>query len=304
MGETAKRIFSGAVLLGIVTMAIRYSEPLFWLPVVLVVLAVVLLGLYEFYTLADRGIDGRPLRKTGLLFAVLFAVSFYGMLLDAQRIYSIEELPSVLESIARIGSFSLFALLFFLVFFVMMFQLFFRPIDGAIYSISATLAGLLYAGFPVLHAILYFSFTNAAAYLVFAILITAMTDAGAYFAGRWFGRHNAGLKVSPRKTYEGYLGGFVSAILGAAVFVSFAGAWMGDASFTYPEATVLAMCLSAVSVVGDLTESVLKRDAKMKDSASLIPGHGGVLDLADALFFTIPVLYYYLHYKQFFGYPV
>jgi phosphatidate cytidylyltransferase len=145
-------------------------------------------------------------------------------------------------------------------------------------------------------------------YLLFVVLGTTMTDIGAYFVGKFFGRHNAGLKVSPKKTYEGYAGGLVAAAVSLVLYIQIVPGLMG---LGYPESfpgiletVVISLLLSFASIAGDLSESALKRDAKIKDSASLIPGHGGFLDLADALFFTVPLFYYYLTIRQSLGISV
>jgi len=99
----------------------------------------------------------------------------------------------------------------------------------------------------------------------------------------------------------------------SAILISFVSLWAwnkyacaGDTcvSIGYLEAGVLAFFTSIVSILGDLTESAMKRDAQTKDSASIIPGHGGVLDLIDAMLFTIPAGYYYLYFKTIMGYSV
>lgn len=125
-----------------------------------------------------------------------------------------------------------------------------------------------------------------------------MTDAGAYFGGRWFGSHPAGLAISPKKTWEGYVTGIFTAIGSVFIFnIIWEYSTGTSAAVKGLEVFLISAILSFVSVIGDLLESAMKRDAKIKDSGSLIPGHGGILDLADALLITIPILYYYLQIK-------
>lgn len=118
--------------------------------------------------------------------------------------------------------------------------------------------------------------------VVFVLLLAAAADVGAYFAGRRFGRRKLAPRVSPNKTWEGFLGGLIAA---GAVAVA------GDAWFGLPPAAFLPLCVAAVlaSVVGDLTESLFKRQAGLKDSGHLLPGHGGVLDRIDSLCAAVPV---------------
>jgi phosphatidate cytidylyltransferase len=118
--------------------------------------------------------------------------------------------------------------------------------------------------------------------VIFVLLLTAAADVGAYFAGRRFGRRKLAPRVSPNKTWEGFLGGLVAAGIVAVA---------GDAWFGLPPAAFLPLCVATVlaSVVGDLTESLFKRQAGLKDSGHLLPGHGGVLDRIDSLCAAVPV---------------
>ena len=124
---------------------------------------------------------------------------------------------------------------------------------------------------------------RGAEWVLFCLLLVWMADIGAYFAGRRFGRRRLAPEVSPGKTWEGVLGG-VAACIPVAVGGSF---W-----FSVPLGGFLVLCLAAVacSIVGDLTESLLKRFAGVKDSGTLFPGHGGVMDRIDSLTAAAPVL--------------
>jgi phosphatidate cytidylyltransferase len=118
--------------------------------------------------------------------------------------------------------------------------------------------------------------------LLFLILLVVAADVGAYFAGRSFGRNKLAPRVSPGKTWEGVLGGFVAAALMAGVGVL----W-----FKVDAARFLALCIVVVvaSIIGDLTESLFKRHAGLKDSGRLLPGHGGLLDRVDSVTAAAPV---------------
>jgi phosphatidate cytidylyltransferase len=118
--------------------------------------------------------------------------------------------------------------------------------------------------------------------LLFLILLVVAADVGAYFAGRSFGRNKLAPRVSPGKTWEGVLGGFVAAALMAAV-----GVWW----FKVDAPRFLALCIVVVvaSIIGDLTESLFKRHAGLKDSGRLLPGHGGLLDRVDSVTAAAPV---------------
>ncbi|KGD83369.1 CDP-diglyceride synthetase [Pantoea stewartii subsp. indologenes] len=121
-------------------------------------------------------------------------------------------------------------------------------------------------------------------WLLFVMFLVWGADSGAYMFGKLFGRHKLAPKVSPGKTWEGFLGGLVSSALIAVLFASFA-------PLTIPTGT-LVMCAvmsTLASVLGDLTESMFKREAGIKDSGNLIPGHGGILDRIDSLTAAVPV---------------
>jgi phosphatidate cytidylyltransferase len=124
--------------------------------------------------------------------------------------------------------------------------------------------------------------------LSFFFLVIMSADSAAYYGGRMFGSHKLAPGISPGKTWEGAIAGMMMSLLAAAL----AHVWF------FPElplklALPLAAVMNILSVVGDLTESALKRSAGAKDTASILPGHGGVLDRLDSLLFNAPVIYYF-----------
>jgi phosphatidate cytidylyltransferase len=149
---------------------------------------------------------------------------------------------------------------------------------------SAALAGLL-ALVPAWLALvrLRFAVPRGAEWMIFTLVLVFAADIGAFFAGRRFGRLRLAPAVSPGKTWEGVLGG---AAMSAVVAVA------GSLWFGVPLHSFLPLCLAAVafSIVGDLTESLLKRFAGLKDSGTLFPGHGGVMDRIDSVTGAAPVL--------------
>ena len=122
-------------------------------------------------------------------------------------------------------------------------------------------------------------------WLLTALAIVWAADSGAYFAGRHFGRHKLAPRISPNKTIEGLLGGMVAGLLAAAAFGAIAGATMAQ----MPALLGVAAVTVLASVLGDLFESLLKRQAGAKDSGNVIPGHGGVLDRIDGVLAALPV---------------
>lgn len=153
-------------------------------------------------------------------------------------------------------------------------------------SWAAAIAGVL-ALVPAWIALmrLRLDFENGAEWVLFALLLVQVADIGAFFAGRRFGRHRLAPNVSPGKTWEGVIGGVVASVIVALI---------GSARFNVPLVQFLPLCIAVVgfSIVGDLTESLLKRFAGLKDSGRLFPGHGGVMDRIDSVTGAAPVLFF------------
>lgn len=126
--------------------------------------------------------------------------------------------------------------------------------------------------------------SNGHRWLLTALATVWAADTGAYFSGRHLGRHKLAPRVSPNKTIEGMVGGVIAGTLVAMGFATFAGAPAGD----LPKVALVAAAAVLFSVIGDLYESLLKRHAGKKDSGTLIPGHGGVLDRVDAMLAALP----------------
>lgn len=136
-------------------------------------------------------------------------------------------------------------------------------------------------------AVYLLSFPRGGLLMVCMILIVATADIGAYFSGKRFGRHKLAEDVSPAKTWEGFWGGMLAVLLLALLFWSLLPPQMAHVSLAAVVAVTLATALA--SVVGDLTVSMVKRHSKVKDSGSLLPGHGGILDRLDSICAAAPV---------------
>lgn len=154
---------------------------------------------------------------------------------------------------------------------------------------SRAFFGVAYVGFLAAHLLLLHQLSEGSSWILVLTAITAGSDSGAYYCGRRFGRHKLCPLVSPNKTIEGALGGLVVAVVVAvcmAMLLHLQVSWF----FLIPA----AILLTGVGIVGDLTESIIKRATGTKDSGTLLGGHGGVLDRVDSLLFAAPVLYYLL----------
>jgi phosphatidate cytidylyltransferase len=122
----------------------------------------------------------------------------------------------------------------------------------------------------------------------FTFFLVWSTDTFAYLIGRGFGHYPLAPKVSPNKTIEGSIGGLLGCFFVGLIFMF----WMGEVPFLH--IIILSLIVGIVGQIGDLFESSLKRSAGIKDSGSLIPGHGGILDRSDSLIFVLPLIYYYI----------
>jgi len=238
----------------------------------------IFIGLWEFYKMMEaKGL--RPYKMMGILSGL--ALSWY--VFFQQGIYS-----------------NLFLSVVFIA--IMVLELARREKGLAIYHISVTVFGVFYVAWLGSHLILLrelphlkgLDYSLGFSFVIVTFTITWCYDTGAYFAGSWLGRHPLLPGVSPGKTLEGAIGGLLCSIIGILV------ARATIASYITPlEGLGLAFAASIIGQLGDLAESMIKRDVKIKDSSKTIPGHGGVLDRFDSLLFTAPLIYYVLKYVIF-----
>jgi CDP-diglyceride synthetase len=162
-----------------------------------------------------------------------------------------------------------------------------RPMVEALPAAGISSSGLVLVAFPLSYAVrLHGAGTQGPALLLFAMVIIWVGDTAAYFVGRSFGKYKLAPHLSPNKTWEGTVASLVGSLIVAFLFARF---------MTVPLQHLLGMAAvgNVAGQVGDLLESAYKRSAGVKDSGSLLPGHGGVLDRIDALILAIPVVWYY-----------
>src|ERR1019366_2045675 len=231
------------------------------------------LALLEFLTLADRG-KMKTLRIEGLL-ALGFVL-----------------LPWVLRPmVSWEGKGTLLVGLWIL---TLSFLWSNRPLKEMVPSVSVTYFGVAYFGLLGVYFFRLHELPGGAWHLLWVFIATWAYATGGYFAGNLWGRHKLAPLASPKKTWEGCIGGFVLVIVGLFLL------WKGMNYFGVPnpysltDILVLSLLLSFFAQVGDLVESVIKRSLSAKDSGSFFPGHGGVFDRIDSLLFNAPVLFYYL----------
>jgi len=134
-------------------------------------------------------------------------------------------------------------------------------------------------------------YSDDAKLLLILFALVWINDSGAYFAGKSLGKHKMSPRLSPNKTWEGAVGGFAATVLLGVLIGAFVGA------FTVVEGVLLGVILGVAGPLGDLMESAIKRGANIKDSGTLLPGHGGVLDRIDSVLVCAPILYYYIVFR-------
>ncbi|MDR1989608.1 MAG: phosphatidate cytidylyltransferase [Acidobacteriaceae bacterium] len=263
------RIFSGAVLLALAIAVVWFAPALLFL---LAAELLLVLACREFAALAAASHLAISTVLTTAA-AALMALSFSTVAVDWTSGVPIDTfLMTVFVTLAVASLLS------------------WRGGGDAVATASASAFPVLYLGLPV-GAMIAIRETRGAEGLFLLMLTVFASDTAQYYTGRAFGRRPLAPVVSPKKTIEGAVGGFVvGAIVHAAV-----GAWWMPAMPVALRA-LTGVLIVALGIAGDLFESMLKRSAGVKDSSALIPGHGGVLDRIDALLFAAPVYYVVLHY--------
>jgi phosphatidate cytidylyltransferase len=259
------RLLSALILLPVVIGIIWFLPPLATLVLAEVV---VVLAFLEFAALAD-GLGAPVPRGVGAVGAVATcaAVAWPGAPVDIVLMAATVAAGAMVVGAARIGR-------------------------DVVHGLAATLFGLLYIGLPIgaLAAVRIDAGPGPAMLLLLTIVIS---DSAQYYGGRSLGRRLLAPAISPKKTVEGAVTGFV---VGTAALMGLAAFWLPDT----PRWSLLLLgpAIVALGIAGDLFESVLKRSAGVKDASSLIPGHGGILDRIDALLFAAPVYYTFVTYSR------
>jgi phosphatidate cytidylyltransferase len=246
-----------------------------WFPLIIfLVAAFAAIGALEFYRLAALS-GGQPLTLFGIVWTLLFIASAH---LDAT--YEVSYLaPSLLGS----------AIVLPLVW------LFFVPPKGrALVSWAWTLAGILYMGWMLGHYVALRELDQGKGWVIFALFSTFACDTAAFFIGRTWGRRPLAPTISPGKTWEGAVGGFMAALAAALILYTLLDVTGLSLPISYAQTILLGCLIGLFAQLGDLLESLLKRRAGVKDSGSLIPGHGGILDRIDSLVFIGVIVYYYV----------
>ena len=281
MADLNRRLVVSSVLGVIVAFLIAFSTSSFVsLLLMLSVAVLAAIGIWEYAQLAvNKGVE--PATRWMIAAAIAEVAALYASLVFVD----FPQLPILVLAIAL----------------VVFFLLHFRDSKDALFTIAVEFFGVAYVAAPlgltlgVLYPVAYHGMPQEGRWwLVYLILVTKITDVGAYFVGRLWGKTQLSPTLSPKKTVEGAVAGFASAVI-ASIMIHFAGKqFFGDHfSLSFIESVWLGMMIGVFGQIGDLAESLLKRDAVVKDSNTL-PGLGGALDMVDSLLFTAPIVYFFI----------
>lgn len=264
-----KRLISGLILGLLLLFTVWSTNPYFF---VIFGVLVTGLALWEFFEMAEK-VGCHCFRFLGYVAAATILYAF-----------TINRLTFILPTLVALVMAMMIAVLFESK----------KPEDFSqiLSSVAATLLGVFYvvvlSGFLIGVRVMKPAAQLPSSMLTLFFLIIVASDAGAYYVGKNLGKHKLAPIISPGKTVEGSLGGITAAIVVAVIarysFVTQVPLW---------QIILLAVLMNIIGQMGDLFESLLKRGAGIKDAASIIPGHGGLLDRLDSIVFNAPLLYYY-----------
>jgi phosphatidate cytidylyltransferase len=260
-----KRILTSVLLLPVIWAAAWFPQrPVPWFTLVMCIWA--LGALFEFYRIAHATGKCCPLSFPGLLLAFLVII---------QPLFNQPDILWLTITLAVVVP--------------LIWVMSQRDKSIAFVSWAWTLAGIMYLGWLASHYVALRDLVHGREWVIFALFTTFISDSTAYFVGRALGRHKMAPAISPGKTWEGAIGGFTGAIL-----ASFILGWWLKLPVTYAQLAILAGGVSVFGQIGDLVESLFKRNTGTKDSSRMLPGHGGFLDRIDSVVFAGVLVYYFV----------
>lgn len=258
---------------------ILFSIYLGGIPYFVLIFGIVFLSLREYFLLVKQGeYEAQP--TIGIIIGLCLFISMYfngtssGIFVENQgtvAILSLMLIPCFAREMLR------------------------KTASKAIERISVTFFGSFLIPWTIGHLLLIRSLRpSGMLYIYFLFIIIWILDTGAYVVGKKYGKHPLAAVISPKKTIEGAIGGVLTGIISAILFSIAVTKFLTKDFFNIQEAMVVGLIISIIAQFSDLSESLLKRDVGVKDSANLLPGHGGILDRFDSFLFTAPLLYYFL----------
>ncbi|MEJ6734166.1 MAG: phosphatidate cytidylyltransferase [Flavobacteriales bacterium] len=263
MSNLTQRIITGLIY-GITSIACLSLSPVSFVVFFLVAMVI---GLNEFYNLAEK-LDYKPNRVLATISSVLIFVSFLSICL----------FPYYSKTLAACSIFSILAI------FV---SALFQKENKSFNSTASTFLAISYVALP-------FSLTSLIAFqngifeceiILSSFILVWLSDTGGYFIGVKFGKRKLMERISPKKSWEGAVGSLLFSIIGAIIISEY------FTIFNTYEWIILSIIICVSSILGDLIESMFKRNAGIKDTGNILPGHGGVLDRFDSIIFALPMIY-------------
>ena len=261
-----KRVITAICGIPLLVVAVWFDNPLPWFTILVAIWG--LLAVYEFYRLCSST-KASPLTYFGLIWTLLF-------ILRPHLDYA-QATPILLTSAVALS---------------LILLLIRRQKEKAFTDWAWTIAGILYIGWLLSHWVALRGLDDGRNWVFFALLTTFASDTAAFFIGRAWGKHHLAPKISPAKTWEGAVAGVIGAGLVGWLFTLSTPLQL-PFDFWW-QAILLALAVSLIGQLGDLAESLLKRNTEVKDSGNLLPGHGGFLDRIDSIVFAGIVVYYYV----------
>lgn len=256
------------------TITLLIAAPVIWactyfggMPFLLLVLGLALVSVNEFYAM---------MLKKGI-FPAYWVGNFFTIFFICFAAYSLKQNWEPAHS----------AIFTFAAMVSLLSGIFLKREKDTIVDVAVTQLGMIYTGWFFSYLLFIRNLTEHGGYLFFLILTIWANDIVAYLIGRKFGKHKMAPSISPNKTWEGALAGLLTCIAAAEIF-------SGIALINGTHALTLGILIGILAQLSDLVESLIKREAGVKDSGAVLPGHGGVLDRMDSFVLTAPLLYYYV----------
>ena len=273
MSELARRVAFAVVAIPVALVVLWVGGV--WLALLLALISG--LGAWELFRIARAG-GIAPFTWAGVVAAAAIPLLVHG---DRERWLRVPISAATIAVLALLGA-----------------SVWLRGVNGRpLAAVAVTIFGVVYTGVMLSfgYALRYYPYAidrpAGAALVLLPLLLTWASDTGAYFVGRAFGKRKLIPSVSPGKTVAGAVGAVVLTVLVSLVYARFVLHPAAQLAFTPQGAVLFGAAISVVAQLGDLVESLLKREAGVKDSSHVIPGHGGILDRFDSLFFVLPVSY-------------
>ncbi len=279
LGNLAQRFLVAVVAVPILLLLLHYHRPE---PTWAVIFIASLLAMREFFGMTLPPEDRNP----ALVMGALASAAFYWL-----DMFTLAYAPSSRALRGAVAAGPSITLILAVIVPGLYYLFRFREISTVAARYAATVAGIVYAGFltTFLAFLKRIDPSHGGDTVVLVLIIAWLADTGGYFAGRFLGNAKLYEAVSPKKTWAGLWGGLAGAVIGVIVLKLFFAKWL-----TWIDVFALSIPGCLLGQMGDLAESLIKRSTGVKDSGSLLPGHGGILDRIDAVLFIAPYVYAYL----------